>query len=552
MSAQGKPARADSGGTESVDGAAGLNGIARAADRLALSFSRRRPIVVSAWLCAVVFSMAGYSRQKPLWADEILFRWVATSRTIRDIWRALPLGLNGDPPLTQLVAHGLTSLLGAGPLVLRLPSIAGVTIMLLCLFLTLRIYVGALYAAPCLALPFCTGLAAYGYEARPYGLLYGCLGAAIYCWAKIGDDRQNRAIWNAAFGVALAAALGCHFYSVFALPAFCLGEAVRTRRRRTVSWPTLGALFAASATLVFYFPIMAGMRQYSNAYFGRPHLGSVVDFANVNLNGFGLPLFAFLGLAGALAVFGFPSAPGAGNGPASHFCEITALALGFLLLPLLGWAAGVVVLKAFVDRYVLHGLFGVYLLLPLLAGRIFRFDRVLGLVLALACACQGLVFMARGAEGAFKAPDPLRPATYGGARPVDLTLSDDALTALPGDVVVTDFHVFLQMVDHSPRLKTKCIFLWDPEKERRYTGSDVMSRMSRNGASVGMFRSEPWNGYGNRDKEFLLLAKPSSETEVRGWLRAYLQSSGRYGEVVKQVGQYVVVAIKPARPPDAY
>lgn len=114
---------------------------------------------------------------------------------------------------------------------------AGICAMLI----TLRIYVGALYALLGLALPLCTKLIECGYEGRPYGLMYGCFGLATYSWAKLGEDDSHTVAWNVALGIALTAALACHFYSVFVLLAFYLGEAVRTIRRRSVSRPTATA-----------------------------------------------------------------------------------------------------------------------------------------------------------------------------------------------------------------------------------------------------------------------------------------------------------------------
>ena len=132
--------------------------------------------IVALWLCVVAASMVGFSRQKPLWADEVIFRWIATLPSVRDIWHALALGLNTDPPLDHLLTHGLTAIFGAGTLVVRLTSIGGICLMLLSLFVTLRKFVGPLYALLGLALPFCTILVDYGYEARPYALMYGCFG----------------------------------------------------------------------------------------------------------------------------------------------------------------------------------------------------------------------------------------------------------------------------------------------------------------------------------------------------------------------------------------
>ena len=218
----------------------------------------------------------------------------------------------------------------------------------------------------------------------------------------------------------------------------------------------------------------------------------------------------------------------------AYFRDLTALALGFLLLPLLAWGAGVVVLKAFTTRYVLHWLFGVFLLLPLIAARAFRLDRVLGLALLAACGLPASVYVGLGTVRAFRVQQ----------RTDDLALLESAVCKLSGDIAVSDPHLFTQLVDYSPVLKARCVYLWDRANDLRYTGQDVSSLNFMHAARMGWFRSEPWGSYRNRDKAFLLLTVPDCQPDG-GWLQSYLKAAGRYGEVVAKVGQHIIVAAKP-------
>jgi hypothetical protein len=490
--------------------------------------------LVVVWLCAVAASMVGYSRQKLLWNDEVLYRWIAVLPTAHDIWSALTSGTSFDPLPAPLVTHWLLLLLGTGPLALRLPAMFGLSAMLLFLFLTLRRHVGQLYGLLALLVPFCTPLVAYGYEGRAYGLLYGCLAVAIYCWDRAADGKTA---WNVALGLALAAALGCHFYAVFALPAFYLGEVVRVLRRRRISWKTAGALLAASAAELFYLPIMLAIhRQYSAGYWSGPSLGSVPHMFEGIMRGLAMPLFIFLALAATFATLNLHFTDGFGEEHETGFREITALGLGLLLIPLLGWAAGVVVLKAFVDRYVLHGLLGVFLLVPLLTARVSRSNRLVGLALVAAFLLPASLSVGRGVAGDFKPPAEHR----------DFALIERALSNVNGDLVVSNFLVFTTLVDYSPTLKARCIYLWDTEKELKYTGQRAVSHGINSWAPLGRFRTEEWNKYPYRDKGFLLLTFKDCESDgTAGWLRAYMKESNRYGEIVKTVGPYVIVAAKP-------
>jgi len=516
-----------------------LSRIENALTALARLLSEHSNAIVALWLCVVAVSMVGFSRQKPLWADEVIFRWIATLPSVRDIWHALALGLNTDPPLDHLLTHGLTAIFGAGALVIRLTSIGGICLMLLSLFLTLREFVGPLYALLGLALPFGTIIVDYGYEARPYALMYGCFGLAIYCWVKAGENGPNRVAWNLALGLSLAAALACHFYSVFALPAFYLAELVRSQRQRRLNWPTLGAIVGASATVLLYWPIIVGARQYSSAYFEKPSLTSVPTMLAQSLGQFVIPLFAFLAFVAIFATLGvhFTREHKTETQETLRFRELTALGLGFLLIPVLAWAAGIVVLKAFTARYVLHGLLGVFLLLPLLASRVFRQDRSLALALLMACGLPALVFATQGTKRVFKAPN----------HNADLARIEDMIPKLSGDVVVSDPHLLLEMIDSSPALKAKCIYLWDRKNESTYTGQDGFSHLAGPGAQMGLFRSEPWSNYPNKDSAFLFLTAPDSQSDGLGWLRAHLEAGHRYGDVVAKAGKYLIVEAKPGQ-----
>ena len=220
-----------------------------------------------------------------------------------------------------------------------------------------------------------------------------------------------------------------------------------------------------------------------------------------------------------------------------RFRELTALGLGFLLIPLLAWAAGILVLKAFTARYVLHGLLGVFLLLPLLAGRVFRQDRSLALALLMACGLPALVFATQGTKRVFKAPND-NP---------DLARIEEMISKLSGDVVVSDPHLLLEMIDSSPAIKAKCVYLWDRKNESTYTGQDGFSHLAGPGAQMGLFRSEPWSNYANKDNAFLFLTAPDSQSDGLGWLRAHLEAGHRYGDVVVKAGKYLIVEAKPGQ-----
>lgn len=504
-------------------------------ERVANFLSRYWYIAVAGWMCAVIVSLAGYSRQKPLWNDEIFFRFIALQPSLRAVWHAQTIGASSDPPLAQMVTHGLISLFGSGPLIVRLPAIAGLAVLMLFLALTVRRHAGGLYALVALVLPFCTLLRDYGYEARSYGLMYGLIGLAIYCWTRAGEDRRDGGWWNAGFGVALAGAFACHFYGVFVLPGFLLGEAVRTLRRRRISWPTVAAMVGAFATLIFYLPIIVTARKLSGSYFEKPSLRSVPGTVLRGLSGLTVPLFVFLCIASLLIALGFRFARDTDSNEVSCFRESVALALGLMMIPVMGWLAGELLLKAFTDRYVLHGVIGVCLLIPLFAAQVFRRDRALGLALVLAFGLWAVSEAGAGARGVLR-PAPDNP---------DFVQIAAALPELPGDIVVSSPHIFTQMITYSPALKDRCILLYDRPKELQFTGQDTGTPNYVAARELGFFRTEEWDRYPGRDGSFLFLTVPDYNPDWPGWLRDYLKSVNRYGRVVRTFGPYILVEAKP-------
>src|SRR5690349_6331377 len=159
---------------------------------------------------------------------------------------------------------------------------------------------------------------------------------------------------------------------------------------------------------------------------------------------------------------------------------MAALALGFLLIRLLGWVAGVICLKTVVTRYVLHGILGLFLIAPLFAARAFQSNRPLGLALLIACGLMPSLYVIRGIAYIFKPPVQFE----------DAALLENAINRLHGDIVVSNPGEFMQLVQYAPSLKDRCIHLIDREKELQYTGQDGVSRGYPEMSRMGAFRIE--------------------------------------------------------------
>src|SRR5579872_3333965 len=89
------------------------------------------PVAVLAIATALALYVAG---TKPLWTDEIQTLLIARSPTIGAVWQGLATGPQSDPPLFYVAARGSMSLFGDNPLAFRLPSVIGVVVMCLAVY----------------------------------------------------------------------------------------------------------------------------------------------------------------------------------------------------------------------------------------------------------------------------------------------------------------------------------------------------------------------------------------------------------------------------------
>lgn len=509
--------------------------------------SRWRYGFVVVWLVLVFIAMMGRAHQKPFWSDEVVFRWIALEPSVHAIYRDLLVPTDLDPPVGQIVTHFTTRLFGSGQIAVRIPEMLGVCSALLCLFLTLEMYVGSLFAIIALLFPLSSLLITYGWEARPYGLMYGFLALAVLSWFILGEENSRRGLWTAVLAVSLSLMLGCHFYAVFALPAFYLAEFVRTRRRKQIRWATWLAICGASATEFLYVPIMAAAQKYSDGYFGRPDLYSLPSMFRQSFPDAGMLLFVFLVLAGVAALFAvliptpfkMSSAPA---NPRSSDPEFVALALGLSLVPVIGWVAGIFFLKAFVTRYVLCGLIGLFLLLPLVSSRLSNGNPLVALLLIVTFGCQGLLVVGYGVSVLLKQPNPMLAPHVSDASLFDLAAIQTAASHLHGDLVVSDPQVLIEIANYSPDLKSRCIYLADREKELEIDGKATSAHMLTDLSRVNWVRTAPWSAYGKSG--FLLLTARNAADDY-GWLTAEIDQSHRRGPLVANAGKFVIVQVKP-------
>jgi len=188
--------------------------------------------LISAIYFTDVFIRASH---KYFWFDELLTTYLCRLPDFKSTWAAVLGGADFNPPLFYLLTRGAQRLFGEGLIATRLPSMVGVWIFGLCLFLFVAKRVGTSSGFIAGIFPFFTLAQYYAYEARPHGMVLGWCGLTLVCWQRSAEGRA-RNLWLAGFGLCLVGALLSHVYAVYLLFPFVLVEIYNILLRGRPNW----------------------------------------------------------------------------------------------------------------------------------------------------------------------------------------------------------------------------------------------------------------------------------------------------------------------------
>jgi Dolichyl-phosphate-mannose-protein mannosyltransferase len=318
--------------------------------------------------------------------DELFTYYGCKASGLSELYGLLSTGgFDASPPLYDVAVWQIQRVINNDHLALRLPASLGFTVMCLCLYGITRRRCSAPYAA--LALLTLPMTAAFGQatNARPYGLMLGFVGLALFCWHLTNGSR-----WRplALFGLAasLSAGVATHYYAILVLAPLGMAEAARTIEsgRKRIDVAVWVAFAFALAPLPVLWPLMAGAHKLAAGASWLPVRLS--DLKQTYLADFA-PLLLLLAIGSLLLLRLSLAAARPGNEPAPAFTSCNksdvALILGLIALPIIGFAVGVTVTKAYVPRYVVAHVAGVALLLAFASNSLFRGRAVFGIMLAL-------------------------------------------------------------------------------------------------------------------------------------------------------------------------
>ena len=352
-----------------------VDGLERLGDQIDSSLARKPWL--SIFVLAILFLVCTSVRalRRPLWADEILTRYVAALPSLDAIDKALAAHTESSPPIFHLVTKLSCIALGWNPLGLRFPAMAGYLAMILVVYFVVSRYAGPLYAAIGALCTYLTNVPYYASEARPYGLLLGLSCIALVCWQRVAR-RQTRWLALTGLWLSLAMTLGMHYYAVLSFFAIGLGELVRTWRERRIDWPVWAVLGFATAPLAWLLPLIRSNFVLRTGYFAPATISRFVDgFAQTYMYMNGLLFAALAVLAGAcIAIFSDREAAAVARFDILPIHEVVAW-LALLLAPVEAFFMGRFLTGTFVPRYAIVTIIGFSILLPISLHRLFRRSR---------------------------------------------------------------------------------------------------------------------------------------------------------------------------------
>jgi Dolichyl-phosphate-mannose-protein mannosyltransferase len=503
---------------------------ARAAEVTARFLDRHRVAVFALFTIFFFVPTAIRAAAKPFWHDEIYTILLAGLPSISNHWAAVRDGADLAPPLNAFLTRGVKVLAGVGPVVTRLPAMVGFWIMTLVVFVMVRRRANASFALAAACIPLFTSAYRYSYEARPYGVMMGLASLSWWAWAEAARGyRRDR--YLPVLGLSLAAGLWNHYYAVLAYAPIVSGEVVRSIRRRRIDFGVGVTLAGSLAAAVPLLPLIRVSSAQAPNFWVRPSAADISGTYSFLFEALTAAEFRWTiaVIAVLIAVASFRPAQARAVFVRLPAHEIAA-GMTCLLLPALGVLLGVLVTGVFVPRYALPAVAGMSIALPLTIDRLGWRARAGELVLlaALVGTYLGTLPSLRSI-GRFENPVTARPLLAGALR-------------MPGPTVASGQLWYLQLWYYAPlELKSRILYLADPDSGLRYRGSDVLDRGYLALARWTAVTVEPFGSFTRSHPRFRVYASGS------GWLLDRLRDE--HAEIsetgTEPAGQLYEVSLKP-------
>jgi len=268
---------------------------------------------------------------KLLWLDEFITLHLARLNSLHDLWHALSVGADPNPPVTYMLVHWCRQLFGDHEWAYRLPAMIGCWVGLASLFAFLKRRVCGSWAIFGCLVWMAMAAFDYSFESRSYGIFYGLAMFAFLCWTiAIETSRTSSMRWIAWAGMvlALAGGISTNYFSVLAFLPPAIGELARTAmhasggrpptpiafRKNRRDWLSLalgaidlrvwiGFAVAASPLLLFRPLIARSIAQFAPYAWNKVSLDQVFDSYTEMVEIILFPILALL-VVGGIVFFG--------------------------------------------------------------------------------------------------------------------------------------------------------------------------------------------------------------------------------------------------------
>ncbi len=168
---------------------------------------------------------------KLMWLDEFITLHLAKLNNLHDLWHALAVGADPNPPVTYILVHWCRQMFGEHEWAYRLPAALGCWIGLVSLFAFLKRRVCGTWAIFGCLVWMSMAAFDYSFESRSYGIFYGLAMVAFFCWTATVEPARSAGLrWIALVGMtlALAAGISTNYFAVLAFLPPAVAELVRT------------------------------------------------------------------------------------------------------------------------------------------------------------------------------------------------------------------------------------------------------------------------------------------------------------------------------------
>lgn len=411
-----------------------------------------------------------------LWFDELVTLYIAKTGSLRNIWHALSLGADPNPPLSHLLVLWSTRVFGDGALAVRLPMvIAGAaTVPLLFLFMNRRLPVvfstiGALFFISTRAYD-------YSYESRSYALTLCFCVLTLVLWRAALEGSHRLA---SSFGLALtlAAGISSNYFAVLAFFPIAAGELVRIIQNRRLELRVWIALLFGGLPIFLYLPLINHAVSQFAPYAWNRATWSIVNHTYDLLLDASL-VFVFILLEAAAVIYLYRRfGESRKSSPVFPSHEIAAI-LTLLAYPVLGYVLAVLRAGMISPRFVLPMCLGIAMAIAIASYELFAKSSVLTIALLAVVFSWALARNMSSASGLIEQRDAF--------------LDFQAGLPATGKLVVPDSLLALPLYYYSPAATaSRIVFPFDLKAIRQFKGEDSAEQNLWAGRSIWPLAVEP-------------------------------------------------------------